>query len=46
MRFMLRVEPADVTADYAVLTLHGPGRRAGPGGRRGGRRDALVSGWT
>jgi tRNA-modifying protein YgfZ len=25
MRFMLRVEPADVTADYAVLTLMGPG---------------------
>jgi tRNA-modifying protein YgfZ len=24
MRFMLRVEPADVTADYAVLTLMGP----------------------
>jgi tRNA-modifying protein YgfZ len=24
MRFMLRVEPADVTADYAVLTLLGP----------------------
>jgi tRNA-modifying protein YgfZ len=28
MRFMLRVEPADVTADYAVLTLMGPD--AGP----------------
>ena len=25
MRFMLRVEPADVTADYAVLTQMGPG---------------------
>jgi folate-binding protein YgfZ len=25
MRFMLRVEPADMTADYAVLTLMGPG---------------------
>src|SRR5580704_15671702 len=24
MRFMLRVEPADVSADYAVLTLMGP----------------------
>jgi hypothetical protein len=24
MRFMLRVEPADVTAEYAVLTLMGP----------------------
>jgi tRNA-modifying protein YgfZ len=30
MRFMLRVEPADVTADYAVLTLLGPD--AGPDG--------------
>jgi len=29
MRFMLRVEPADVTADYAVLTLMG-GVRAEP----------------
>src|SRR5215472_3806241 len=25
MRFMLRVEPADVTGEYAVLTLMGPG---------------------
>ena len=25
MRFMLRVEPADVSAEYAVLTLMGPG---------------------
>jgi tRNA-modifying protein YgfZ len=25
MRFMLRVEPADVSADYAVLTVMGPG---------------------
>jgi tRNA-modifying protein YgfZ len=24
MRFMLRVEPEDVTAQYAVLTVHGP----------------------
>jgi folate-binding protein YgfZ len=30
MRFMLRVEPADVTADYAVLTLMGPGARRDP----------------
>jgi folate-binding protein YgfZ len=33
MRFMLRVEPADVTADYAVLALLGPAARpeaAGP----------------
>jgi tRNA-modifying protein YgfZ len=28
MRFMLRVEPADVTGDYAVLTLMGPGAGA------------------
>ena len=31
MRFMLRVEPADVSADYAVLTLMGPGRPDPPG---------------
>jgi len=30
MRFMLRVEPADVSADYAVLTLMGPDANAGP----------------
>ena len=28
MRFLLRVEPADVSADYAVLTLMGPGTAA------------------
>jgi folate-binding protein YgfZ len=28
MRFMLRVEPADVTGEYAVLTLMGPGAGA------------------
>ncbi len=28
MRFMLRVEPADVSADYAVLTVMGPGAAA------------------
>jgi tRNA-modifying protein YgfZ len=28
MRFMLRVEPADVSADYAVLTVMGPGSAA------------------
>jgi folate-binding protein YgfZ len=33
MRFLLRVDPADVTADFAVLTLMGPGRpAAGPDG--------------
>jgi tRNA-modifying protein YgfZ len=31
MRFMLRVEPADVTADYAVVTLMGPAAPAEPG---------------
>src|SRR6516225_3964395 len=30
MRFLLRVEPADVTGDYAVLTLMGPGRPGTP----------------
>jgi folate-binding protein YgfZ len=30
MRFMLRVEPADVTGEAAVLTLMGPNRGAGP----------------
>jgi tRNA-modifying protein YgfZ len=29
MRFMLRVEPADVSADYAVLTVMGPGSAGG-----------------
>jgi tRNA-modifying protein YgfZ len=32
MRFMLRVEPADVTADYAVLTLMGPAADPAAGG--------------
>jgi len=32
MRFMLRVEPADVTASYAVLTLMGPAAAASPAG--------------
>jgi folate-binding protein YgfZ len=30
MRFLLRVEPADVTGDYAVLTLMGPARPSAP----------------
>ena len=30
MRFLLRVEPADVTGDYAVLTLMGPERPGTP----------------
>ena len=33
MRFLLRVDPADVTRDFAVLTLMGPGR---PGTAPGG----------
>jgi tRNA-modifying protein YgfZ len=31
MRFMLRVETADVTGDYAVLTVAGPAREAAAG---------------
>jgi folate-binding protein YgfZ len=31
MRFMLRVEPADVSDDYAVVTLMGPAAAAEPG---------------
>ena len=31
MRFMLRVEPEDVTAQYAVLTVHGPQMPAAAG---------------
>src|SRR5690242_4259951 len=30
MRFLLRVEPAEVTGDFAVLTLMGPGRPGTP----------------
>jgi tRNA-modifying protein YgfZ len=30
MKFMLRVDPQDVSADYAVLTVAGPGVRAEP----------------
>ncbi len=30
MRFLLRVDPADVTDDFAVLTLMGPARPAAP----------------
>ena len=30
MKFMLRVDPEDVSADYAVLSLRGPGLPAGP----------------
>jgi folate-binding protein YgfZ len=34
MRFMMRVEPADVTADYAVLTVGGPGLTVGGPGAK------------
>jgi len=54
MRFMLRVDPQDVTAEYAVLTLLGPGVPAGaavPGSMRldtviefPGRHPAAASG--
>jgi tRNA-modifying protein YgfZ len=30
MRFLLRVDPADVTGDFAVLTVKGPAAAAGP----------------
>ncbi len=36
MRFMLRVEPEDVSDQYAVLTLEGPGVPAPPAGPAGG----------
>ena len=43
MRFMLRVEPADVTGDYAVLTLMGPqAAEAIAAGDLAGGRDAGV----
>jgi hypothetical protein len=32
MRFLLRVDPADVTAEFAVLTVMGPAVPPGPGG--------------
>jgi tRNA-modifying protein YgfZ len=38
MRFMLRVEPADVTSEFAVVTLLGPGAESAPAG------DATVRG--
>jgi folate-binding protein YgfZ len=42
MRFMLRVEPADVTAEYAVLTLLGPDAGAIPPGEAG-EADAVAA---
>src|SRR5262249_56705179 len=41
MRFLLRVDPADVTAEFALITLMGPGTAGGPpdggGGAAAGR---------
>jgi tRNA-modifying protein YgfZ len=41
MRFMLRVEPADVTADFAVLSLLGPGTAGEPAAAAVGMKDAF-----
>ena len=44
MRFLLRVEPADVTATFAVLTLMGPGTAAElPDGAVTAMRDAFAT---
>ena len=44
MRFLLRVEPADVTAEFAVLTLMGPGTVADlPGGVAAVLRDPFAT---
>ena len=42
MRFMLRVEPADVSGEYALLTLMGPDAAAGPPGDGGRCRAASA----
>jgi folate-binding protein YgfZ len=42
MRFMLRVEPADVTAEFATLTLLGPGAEAAPADEATVRAVGLV----
>jgi len=42
MRFMLRVEPADVTAEYATATLLGPGAGAIPASEAG-EADAVAA---
>jgi hypothetical protein len=47
MRFMLRVEPADVSADYAVLTVMGPDAELVPGGTTPPRAQAAeIADWT
>jgi tRNA-modifying protein YgfZ len=43
MRFMLRVEPADVTAEYAVVTLLGPDAAAITPGEAGGTDAVAVT---
>jgi len=44
MRFMLRVEPEDVSAQYAVLTVHGPeAPQAGVVSAEGGLPGARIS---
>ena len=44
MRFMLRVEPADVTGQFAVLTLKGPGAGGDLAGKRRQRCAAVRYG--
>ena len=46
MRFMLRVEPADVSADYAVLTVMGPDAELAPGGTTPRAQAAEIADWT
>ncbi|HEX4656186.1 MAG TPA: folate-binding protein [Streptosporangiaceae bacterium] len=47
MRFMLRVESADVSADYAVLTVMGPDAELVPGGTTPPRAQAAeIADWT
>jgi tRNA-modifying protein YgfZ len=48
MRFMLRVEPADVTADHALVTLAGPGSAAAVAGIASGHQAIRMDfgSWT
>jgi folate-binding protein YgfZ len=41
MRFLLRVDPADVTADFAVLTVMGPARPGAPPGTAAAMPDSF-----
>ncbi|HKD87196.1 MAG TPA: glycine cleavage T C-terminal barrel domain-containing protein [Streptosporangiaceae bacterium] len=43
MRFMLRVEPEDVSAQYAVLTVHGPEAPGASVRAAAGQRGVLIS---